>query len=165
MTFPWLVLGVLGSAAIAGIFARITRQYAIAAVAGSAALLLLHSLFYFHYTSDDAYISYRYARNLADGVGLVWNPGEHVEGYSNFLWVVILAGLNKLGPRHRRKRALARVLAGDRRGAGDVRAVDALCSTARRADRRTRRGAAARGVGIVGAMGDGAGLRRRCSRC
>lgn len=97
MTFPWLVLGVLGSAAIAGIFARITRQYAVAAVAGSAALLLLQSRFYFHYTSDDAYISYRYSRNLADGLGLVWNPGEHVEGYTNFLWVAILAGLNKLG--------------------------------------------------------------------
>jgi hypothetical protein len=97
MTFPWLVLGVLGSAAIAGGFARITRQYALAAIAGSAAILLLQSRFYFHYTSDDAYISYRYARNLADGVGLVWNPGEHVEGYSNFLWVGILAGLNKLG--------------------------------------------------------------------
>jgi hypothetical protein len=97
MTFPWLVLGVLGSAAIAGIFARITKQYAIAAAAGSAALLLLQSRYYFHYTSDDAYISYRYARNLADGFGPVWNPGAHVEGYSNFLWVGILAGLHRLG--------------------------------------------------------------------
>lgn len=97
MTFPWLVLGVLGSAAIAGGFARLTRRYALAAIAGSAAILLLQSRFYFHYTSDDAYISYRYARNLSDGIGLVWNPGEHVEGYSNFLWVAILAGLNKLG--------------------------------------------------------------------
>jgi len=43
---------------------------------------------------DDAYISYRYARNLADGNGLVFNPGERVEGYSNFLYVVLVsAGL------------------------------------------------------------------------
>jgi arabinofuranosyltransferase len=41
--------------------------------------------------SDDAYISYRYARNLADGLGLVFNPGERVEGYSNLLYVLVLA--------------------------------------------------------------------------
>lgn len=38
---------------------------------------------------DDAYISYRYAWNLAHGSGLVYNPGEVVEGYTNFLWTVI----------------------------------------------------------------------------
>jgi arabinofuranosyltransferase len=41
--------------------------------------------------SDDAYISYRYARNLARGAGLVFNPGERVEGYSNLLYVLLLA--------------------------------------------------------------------------
>ena len=87
----------LGAAALSGAAARLTRQYAVAAVAGSGAILLLHSSFYLHYTSDDAYISYRYARNLSDGLGLVWNPGEHVEGYSNFLWVEILAGLHRFG--------------------------------------------------------------------
>ena len=39
---------------------------------------------------DDAYISLRYARNFADGQGLVWNPGERVEGYTNFLWTLLL---------------------------------------------------------------------------
>jgi hypothetical protein len=54
---------------------------------------LAHAL---HYRSvleghcvDDAYISYRYAQNLAEGAGLVFNPGERVEGYSNFLWVLL----------------------------------------------------------------------------
>jgi len=37
---------------------------------------------------DDAYISFRYARNFAEGLGLVWNPGERVEGYTNFLWTL-----------------------------------------------------------------------------
>lgn len=46
---------------------------------------------------DDAYISFRYARNLARGEGLVFNPGERVEGYTNFLWTVILAGAIRLG--------------------------------------------------------------------
>ena len=41
---------------------------------------------------DDAMISMRYARNLAEGYGLVWNPGgERVEGYTNPLWVVFMA--------------------------------------------------------------------------
>ncbi|MCI0329882.1 MAG: hypothetical protein L0196_02865 [candidate division Zixibacteria bacterium] len=39
--------------------------------------------------SDDAYISYRYALNLANGHGLVFNPGEKVEGYTNFLYVLV----------------------------------------------------------------------------
>ncbi len=49
------------------------------------------------FTVDDAYISYRYARNLARGLGLVYNPGERVEGYTNFLWTVVLAGGIRLG--------------------------------------------------------------------
>lgn len=40
------------------------------------------------FLSDDAMISMRYGRNLADGLGLVWNAGEPVEGYTNFLWVL-----------------------------------------------------------------------------
>lgn len=41
---------------------------------------------------DDSFISFRYAENFADGHGLVFNPGEPpVEGYSNFLWVVLLS--------------------------------------------------------------------------
>ncbi|MGH8530991.1 MAG: hypothetical protein ACRETN_14290 [Nevskiales bacterium] len=42
-------------------------------------------------TLDDAFISYRYARNLVQGQGLVFNSGELVEGYTNFLWVLIAA--------------------------------------------------------------------------
>jgi len=46
------------------------------------------------WTTDDAYISFRYARNLVDGHGLVFNQGERVEGYTNFLWTLwIAAGL------------------------------------------------------------------------
>lgn len=42
-------------------------------------------------TQDDAYISFRYAANFLDGHGLVYNVGERVEGYTNFLWVILLA--------------------------------------------------------------------------
>jgi len=37
---------------------------------------------------DDAFISFRYAENLTHGLGLVYNAGERVEGYSNFLWTL-----------------------------------------------------------------------------
>ena len=45
------------------------------------------------FITDDAFISFRYVRNLLDGHGLVFNPGEYVEGYSNFLWVLELAAI------------------------------------------------------------------------
>lgn len=35
---------------------------------------------------EDCYITYRYARNLVLGDGLVYNPGEYVEGISNPYW-------------------------------------------------------------------------------
>ncbi len=46
---------------------------------------------------DDAFISFRYADHLARGLGLVFNPGERVEGYTNFLWTVLLAAIARLG--------------------------------------------------------------------
>ena len=45
------------------------------------------------FITDDAFISFRYVRNLLDGHGLVFNPGEYVEGYTNFLWVLELAAI------------------------------------------------------------------------
>ncbi len=41
---------------------------------------------------DDAFISFRYAHHLVEGNGLVFNPGERVEGYTNFLWTILIAG-------------------------------------------------------------------------
>jgi len=60
-------------------------------------ILLLAGHAYFEYTTDDSYISFRYARNLAEGNGLVWNPGERLESYSNFLWVVLLSLAHTIG--------------------------------------------------------------------
>jgi len=53
-------------------------------------LLVVHALHFFR-PVDDAYISFRYAENLAAGQGVVFNAGERVEGYTNFLWVVVLS--------------------------------------------------------------------------
>jgi hypothetical protein len=47
---------------------------------------------------DDAMISMRYARNLAHGYGLVWNPGgERVEGFTNPLWTLYMAVIHRVG--------------------------------------------------------------------
>jgi hypothetical protein len=43
------------------------------------------------WTCDDAFISFRYAENLVEGKGLVYNVGERVEGYTNFLWTMLIA--------------------------------------------------------------------------
>lgn len=69
-----------------------------AAMAGLAVCLtvLSYHIAVYRFLTDDAFISFRYARNLADGYGLVFNPGfERVEGYTNLLWVLILAGLDR----------------------------------------------------------------------
>jgi len=61
----------------------------------AAMLLIAHALWYGSLTGfdavDDAYISFRYAYNAARGYGLTFNIGERrVEGYTNFLWTVML---------------------------------------------------------------------------
>lgn len=38
--------------------------------------------------AEDAYITFRYAKNLAIGNGLLYNPGERVMGFSSPLWTV-----------------------------------------------------------------------------
>jgi hypothetical protein len=45
---------------------------------------------------DDAMISMRYAKNLANGHGLVWNPGEYVEGITNLLWTLYMSAWHLL---------------------------------------------------------------------
>jgi len=49
------------------------------------------------WVSDDAYISFRYADHLVRGLGLIFNVGERVEGYSNFLWTLWCALGLRLG--------------------------------------------------------------------
>lgn len=44
------------------------------------------------FLTDDAYIFFRYVSNSVDGLGYVWNPTPFVpvEGYTSFLWTVVL---------------------------------------------------------------------------
>ena len=43
---------------------------------------------YIPLAAEDAYITFRYARNFANGIGLVFNPGEQVMGFSSPLWTL-----------------------------------------------------------------------------
>lgn len=70
----------------------------------AACLLLALALFGFGLcrlwplTIDDAFISARYARNLAHGLGLVYNPGDHpTEGFSNLTLVLLTAACVRAG--------------------------------------------------------------------
>ncbi len=46
---------------------------------------------------DDAFITMRYVKNFVDGNGLVYNIGERVEGYTHFLWLMMLAAARAIG--------------------------------------------------------------------
>src|SRR5215831_18915345 len=62
------------------------------------ALFLAHAWLLRDWLIDDAGISFAYARNLAAGHGLVAQPGSTpVEGFSNPLWTLLVAGIFKLG--------------------------------------------------------------------
>jgi arabinofuranosyltransferase len=55
-------------------------------------------VYFFGFTLDDAYITFRYSQHLANGYGPVWNIGQDpVEGYSSFLWMLLMAMSIKLG--------------------------------------------------------------------
>jgi len=49
------------------------------------------------YQVDDAMITFRYAENLAAGLGFVYNAGEHVLGTTSPLWTIYLASVNVFG--------------------------------------------------------------------
>lgn len=94
---PFPLLAVL-AALVAGLGALLAR-----AAADRLALALLAALAAFagaiwpSWMTDDALISYRYAQNLVAGRGMVYNIGERVEGYTNFLWTMLLALVMALG--------------------------------------------------------------------
>jgi len=60
-------------------------------------VFVLVCLLFVPFTSDDAYITMRYARHAAAGQGLCFNPGERVEGYSNPLWLGLLVVAGRAG--------------------------------------------------------------------
>ena len=100
MPFPVLVIVSMGiAAATMAAVLSLSRRPLLAAGAGllgAMALLIFHGFYFDHY-SDDAYITLRYSRHLADGLGPNWNSTGRVEGFTTFAWMGVLAGTAKLG--------------------------------------------------------------------
>jgi arabinofuranosyltransferase len=74
----------------------VDRLHAAADGKGAAAIVILAVMLFAianSFVTDDAFISFRYARNLVETHELVWNPGtgERIEGYTNFLWTLLIA--------------------------------------------------------------------------
>jgi arabinofuranosyltransferase len=74
-----------------------SRGWFWAAVLPALGLLAYQQKLFWRFTCEDAFISFRYARNLAEGHGLVFNPGVRVEGFSNPLWTLVLALYDSVG--------------------------------------------------------------------
>ncbi len=66
------------------------RNWRAVALSLTLGFSLIHQLL-FSTIAEDAYITFRYALNIADGNGPVFNTGERVEGYANFLWMIAIA--------------------------------------------------------------------------
>lgn len=68
----------------------------IVAIAGTCLLAGVHLAAHWG-PFEDAYITFRYADHLLAGDGFAFNPGERVEGFSSFGWLVWLAALGAIG--------------------------------------------------------------------
>ena len=76
---------------------RYSLRLILSLPAGILLALFLALAIHNSFLCDDAFITFRYARNLASDLGPVFNPGERVEGYTNFLWMILMAVVFKLG--------------------------------------------------------------------
>jgi hypothetical protein len=100
MSFPQFVMvacAIVVATMAGAIFVRQRLPAAAIAIAGAMAVTAVNAAGYLRHYADDAYITLRYARYFAAGQGPVWNPGERVEGYTDFLWMALIAALHRLG--------------------------------------------------------------------
>src|SRR5947207_9423825 len=71
---------------------RLVRAVRWAPVLIAVAIFATYVAIVRHFTADDTYITLRYSRNLARGLGAVYNPiGPPAEGYTSLLWMLLLA--------------------------------------------------------------------------
>lgn len=69
------------------------RYATLLLICAALAVYLGHAYAFLGQINDDAFITFRYSENLAAGRGPYFNPGEHVEGYTNFSLMVLMAGV------------------------------------------------------------------------
>jgi arabinofuranosyltransferase len=74
-----------------------THNWSRLALTALVLLFGVETLLFIGWIPDDAFICFRYAANLADGAGPVFNAGDRVEGASNPLWTVLLGLLSAAG--------------------------------------------------------------------
>jgi hypothetical protein len=73
-------------------------ELTLGAAAALAALGACLAVLAFGHLDEDAYILFTYSSNLAHGHGIVWDLAHGpAEGATDFLWMVLLAGLQGLG--------------------------------------------------------------------
>ncbi len=76
---------------------RSPSSRAVFSLAAICLLYLGHIWLFKGLAVDDTLITLRFVQQWVHGNGLVYNLGERVEGYSNFLWLVILAPFEWIG--------------------------------------------------------------------
>jgi len=105
-------IGAIASPSPAPRLAERLRDPATLVALGLVVIAVVHASRW-SFLCDDAYISFRYAQNLAEHGELAFNtaPLERVEGYTNFAWVVLLALGAKLGIAPERSAAVLGMLA------------------------------------------------------
>ena len=74
---------------------RTRPDWRLLAILTAASVVLIIGWTLFWFLTDDAFIAFRYISNHRLGHGYVWNarPFLPVEGYTSFLWVVLLNGI------------------------------------------------------------------------
>lgn len=77
---------------------NLTALWLVGLGAICAVTLALQIYHFWPFMTDGAYISLRYSQRLLEGHGLTGNdPRPALEGHTNFLWVLLCAGLGALG--------------------------------------------------------------------
>jgi hypothetical protein len=74
---------------ISRLYSFLKSKYGLFLLAAGIAIHVIMA-YNFNFTQDDSFITFRYAANFIDGHGLVFNIGERVEGYTNFLWTIFI---------------------------------------------------------------------------
>lgn len=93
----WYILPLILIVAVNCLIPLLSRSRGvIMALLGLVTILGLYHQYLYKTDAEDAYIAYRYVQNFVEGNGITFNPGEKVEGYSDFLWVVLVAAVNKI---------------------------------------------------------------------
>ena len=86
------------AAAAAGSDQLSPAALAIGGIAAALALVGFLAILAAGHLDEDAYILFAYSSNLAAGHGIVWDWAHgHAEGATDFLWMILLAGLQRLG--------------------------------------------------------------------